>query len=88
MRCEEFMDKVDAYLERELWEDESIEFKNHLRSCQNCQMEMESMKKCIDMMKNVFSDKKPPPKIKKMIFEKTCCDEKERRFCCPPDKKF
>ncbi len=85
MRCEEFNDKADAYLERELSKDESIEFENHLRSCQNCRMEMESIKKSIGMMRNVFSDKKPPPEIKKKVFEKACCDEEERKTCCPPE---
>jgi anti-sigma factor RsiW len=70
MRCEEFKDKVDAYLEKELSKDESIEFESHLRSCLNCGMEIESIQKSIDMMKNIFSDKKPPPEIKKKVFEK------------------
>ena len=87
MRCEEFKDKADAYLERELSKDESKEFENHLLSCRNCRMEMESMKKCIDMMRNVFSDKEPPSEIRKMVFEKACCDEEERKICCPPENK-
>jgi anti-sigma factor RsiW len=73
MKCEEFRSKADAYLERELSKDESIECESHLRSCKNCRMEMESIKKSIDMMRNVFSDKKPPSEIKKRVFEKACC---------------
>ncbi len=85
MKCEEFRDKTDAYLEQELSKTELIHFENHLKSCRDCQMEMESIKKCIDLMKNVFNDKKPPSKIKKMVFEKTCCDEKDRKVCCPSE---
>jgi anti-sigma factor RsiW len=88
MRCQDIKDRADAYLEKELREDESIEFEDHLRACRNCQMEMQSIIKCIDMMKNVFSDKKPPSEIKKMVREKACCDEKERRLCCPPENEY
>lgn len=87
MRCREFTDIADAYLERELSDNESIEFENHLQSCRNCKIEMESIKKGIYIMKNIFSDKKPPSEIKKMIFEKACCDEKERRLCCPSENE-
>jgi anti-sigma factor RsiW len=85
MKCDEFKDKTDTYLERELSKDESIEFENHLRSCLNCRTEMESIKKGIDLLRNIFSDKTPPPEIKKKVFEKACCDEEERKTCCPPE---
>lgn len=88
MICKEIKDKADAYFDRELSEGEIIKFNEHLRSCRNCQMEVKSIKKCIDMMKTVFSDKKPPSEIKRMVLEKTCCDEDERRVCCPPDNEF
>lgn len=84
MRCEDFKDKADSYLEKELREDESIAFENHLRSCRNCRLEMESIEKGIGMMKNIFSDRKPPSEIKRLVFEKTCCGENERKSCCPP----
>lgn len=70
MRCDEFKEKADAYLEKELPKHEIIEFENHLRSCRDCRMEIESIQKSIDMMKNIFSDKNPPPEIKKKVFDK------------------
>jgi RNA polymerase sigma factor (sigma-70 family) len=34
-------------------------------------------KKSIGMMRNIFSDKKPPSEIKKMVFEKAGCPPEE-----------
>jgi predicted anti-sigma-YlaC factor YlaD len=70
VRCEEFKNRIDAYLEKELRKDESMKFEDHLRSCRNCRMEIESIQKSIAMMKTIFSDKKPPPEIKKKVFDK------------------
>lgn len=87
MKCKEIMDKIDAYLEKELGKDELIEFEDHLRGCRNCQMELESIKKCINWMKNAFRAEKPPSEIKKMVFAKTCCGETEKEFCCPSENE-
>ncbi len=85
MKCEQFKKNIDTYLEGELGDKESLEFEDHLTTCQQCQMELMSMDRCIKLMQKVMRDADPPDSIRKGVFKKLNCLDM-MKMCCFPHK--
>ncbi len=87
MNCQEFKTNIESYLDEDLGEKRSGEFKQHLLSCRQCCIELKSFEKCKRLMGKFFEQKDPPQSIKKNVFEKCGCLNLNNLNCCSPEKE-
>ena len=87
MNCQEFRKNIDCYLDEDLGKKISLEFKQHLLSCRQCDIELKSFEKCKRLMGKMFTEKDPPQSIKKAVFEKCGCLNLNNLNCCSPKKE-
>ena len=86
MNCQEFKTNIESYLDEDLGDKISREFKKHLTSCRKCSIELKSFEKCKQLMGKIFEEKDPPQSIKKAVFEKCGCFKLKNFNCCSPEK--
>lgn len=68
MNCREFKESIGSFLDGELDDKETAEFEIHFTSCQKCHMELESLKKCSNVLRELLKDKVPPKSIQNKVF--------------------
>ena len=59
MNCRECKEKISLYIDKELTDEEALEFEKHLKECQNCRIEFENTKKIIETVGNMPLEKLP-----------------------------
>jgi len=59
MNCRECKDKISLYIDKELTEKEALEFEEHLRECDDCRLEYESIKKIVESVNDMPLEKLP-----------------------------
>ncbi len=82
MKCDEFKESIDIYLESELNNEDTRNFENHLGDCEQCARELQSLEKCARLFRKIVKDEDPPEVIRKAVFDKCGC--KDLSGCCPP----
>ena len=68
MNCKEFKSNIASFIDGELDDKETAEFEVHFTSCQNCRMELESLKKCSTVLRGLLKAETPPRSIQDKVF--------------------
>lgn len=74
MNCKEFKEKISLYIDKELTDEEALEFEKHLKECHNCRVEFENTKRIIEIVKNMPLEKLPEgycEKLNNKLLEKS-----------------
>ena len=71
MNCKYFEQNIDAFLDKDLSENEILNIEDHLEECPDCQKKFKSYKKSNSIMRNIFKNTPPPQSLKKTILSKT-----------------
>jgi len=69
MSCNEICDKLSLYIDNELSDEEMRQMEEHLKSCENCQKELEEYKDLISIL-NSLPDEEPPEGYCERLHEK------------------
>ena len=59
MNCNEVMDKLSLYIDRELSDDEIHLMEEHIKDCENCQKELEEYNNLISILQNLPEEEPP-----------------------------
>jgi anti-sigma-K factor RskA len=79
-----FMEDAGAYLLGALDEREQREFERHLRSCPECQEEVERLRPAADVLPSSVKQLEPPPRLKKALMAEVEPRRTRTRRLAPP----
>ena len=66
MKCEEYRELFSDFIDGELSEEQTEDFKNHLKSCKACKEELERFRQAQTLLK-LLPKKEAPPEIWEVI---------------------
>ncbi|HEX3030182.1 MAG TPA: zf-HC2 domain-containing protein [Clostridia bacterium] len=80
--CDEIMNKIYGYLDKELDELESAEFESHIKACQECRNELDETKRLMDICKDMPEEELPQDFRKglhdRLVEEKHAMESKQK----------
>ena len=73
MNCEKVRIRIDDYLDGELSKNDAMNIQKHLETCKDCEAEIKSMDKSVQLMRTIFDDSDPPDTLRDKVFKKLDC---------------
>lgn len=68
LHCKEFVDTISSYVDGDLSEELCAELDKHLRSCENCRIVVNTLRKTIDIVHQQAEQEKAPIAVKDRLF--------------------
>lgn len=74
MKCKEFKEFIQAYLDKELPIEVRKAWHQHLDECSICRASVQTFEKCITMMQQFMSEELPPKDLRERLKQRLGCD--------------